>query len=380
MNLLMISGDATIAQGHQGAFFEMLRRFSRYWGRIDVLTPRAPGASARTLHANVYVHPASGPKLLQPRFIRRVGAALLAERDYALITSHDFGVFYNGIGAAFLSRQTGIPYVSELHHVEGYPRAASPRERLYRLLALLYIRRAKKRVAAFRVVNHVEMPELLRRLGVPDEQILVLPSLYVDFNVFRPLADVPPDYDGLFVGRLAPNKGLPTLMAALARLKVSHPNFLFGIHGRGPMEDFVRQQIAACGLVGNVRLTTRAVPQGDLVRLYNSAAMLVCASTAEGGPRVTVEAMACGVPVVTTPVGMMRELITDGDNGLLFEWDAAALHAQMAKLLDDEALRQQIAARGRESVQEFRADTVIDGYARGYYELIARLKGETHAE
>ncbi len=374
MNLLMISGDATIAQGHQGAFYEMLRRFSQYWERIDVLTPRAPGASTRTLHRNVYVHPAGGPKLLQPRFIRRAGGALLAEREYALITSHDFGFFYNGIGTAMLSRASGVPYVSELHHVEGYPRAATLRERLYRLLAMVYIRQTKKRAAAFRVVNHVEMPELLRKLGVPDEQILVLPSLYVDFNVFRPLTDVPPEYDGLFVGRLAPNKGLPTLMAALARLKVSHPNFLFGIHGRGPMEDFVRQYIATYGLVGNVKLMTKAVPQGDLVRLYNSSALLVCASTAEGGPRVTVEAMACGVPVVTTPVGMMRELITDGDNGLLFEWNVDALHEQMSKLLDDEELRQYIAARGRESVQGFRADTVIDGYARGYHDLIARLK------
>ena len=249
------------------------------------------------------------------------------------------------------------------------------RERLYRLLASVYIRQAQQRAAAFRVVNHVEMPELLRRLGVPDEQILVLPSLYIDYSVFRPFADVPPEYDGLFVGRLAPNKGLKTLLAALARLKTTHPNFRFGIHGRGPLEDLVRQYIAAYGLVGNVRLMTKAVPQGDLVRLYNSSAMLVCASTAEGGPRVTVEAMACGVPVVTTPVGMMRELIADGDNGLLFEWDADALHDQMARLLDDEDLRQRIAARGRESVQDFRADVVIDGYARGYYDLIARLKG-----
>jgi glycosyltransferase involved in cell wall biosynthesis len=365
MNLLMLSGDTSVARGREGAFDAMLRRFSRYWDRIDILTPRAAGATERTLHDNVFVHPSTRSRLMQPFFIRDRGAALLAERPYALITSHDFGFFYNGIGAALLSRQTGVPYVSEIHHVEGYPRALTARERIYRALAGPYIRFAKTRAAAFRTVNAVEVPTLLRSLGVPESKILVLPSLYIDFEVFRPLPDEVRYYDVAFVGRLVANKGLFTILDAIAQVKATRPNVRLGILGRGPLEKPLRQRIAALGLDANVDVHTDTLLQEDVVRFYNSARMLVCASTAEGGPRVTVEAMACGVPVISTPVGVMPELIKGGRSGLLFEWDAAELAGHILHLLDDDALRERIGEAGRAAVQPFEADAVIEKYARG---------------
>lgn len=373
MNLLMLSGDASVAQGRDGAFFQMLRRFSAYWDRIDILCPRAPGASERTVHGNVYVHPSPSHRATQPMYIRRKGVELLRERPYALMTSHDFGFFYNGIGAAWLHRNTSIPYVSEIHHVEGYPRAATRREQAYRAIAIPYIRWASKRVAAFRVVNSVEVPELLRRLGVPESKILVLPSLYLDFDLFRPIPDVARQYDAVFVGRLVPNKGLFTILDAVAQVKSTHPHVRVGIFGRGRLQSALERGIRERGLQGNVTLLTQPVPPEQIARFYNSAGMLICASTAEGGPRVTVEAMACGVPVISTPVGMMRELLTDGENGLVFHWKADELAAKMRLLLDDEALRARLAERGREAVQGFQADKVIERYARGYHDLIARL-------
>ena len=48
-------------------------------------------------------------------------------RPYGLIVSHDYGVFYNGIGSWLLARRFGVPFVSELHHIEGYPRAVGAR-------------------------------------------------------------------------------------------------------------------------------------------------------------------------------------------------------------------------------------------------------------
>src|SRR5689334_343028 len=120
LNLLMLSGDSSAARGRGGAFTDMLRRFSAHWSRIDILTPSAPDASERVLYGNVYVHPSPWHRLWQPLFIRRKGTQLMAERHYDLVTSHDFGFFYNGLGAwALLRNQPDMPLVSEIHHVEG---------------------------------------------------------------------------------------------------------------------------------------------------------------------------------------------------------------------------------------------------------------------
>ena len=79
-NLLMLSGDRAIGQGRQGPFHYTLAGLRRYWNRIDVLCPSAPGASARQPFDNVYVHPAAGVRAGQPRFIRETGRRLAAER------------------------------------------------------------------------------------------------------------------------------------------------------------------------------------------------------------------------------------------------------------------------------------------------------------
>jgi glycosyltransferase involved in cell wall biosynthesis len=374
MNLLMLSGDSTVAQGYEGTFSQMLSRFCKHWDRIDILCSRAPGASARTIYGNVYIHPSPWHKILQPWFILRQGRALIAERKYALITSHDFGLFYNGTGARWLSRRSGIPYVSEILHVEGYPRAATTRERIYRLAAEYYIRAVRGSAAGFRVMNRVEMPEFLRRLGVPEEKILVLPAIYMDFDIFHPVPEETRRFEVLFVGRLAANKGLFTILDALALARRTYPSIQLCILGRGPLRGALEKRITTLKLEDAVTLIERLPRPEDVARLYNQSAMLVCASTAEGGPRVAVEAMACGTPVISTPVGVMRELIIDGQNGLLFNWDARELADKICTLLANEALRRQIAEAGHQSVQGFDADSVIAAYARGYQDLVHRLR------
>jgi glycosyltransferase involved in cell wall biosynthesis len=286
------------------------------------------------------------------------------------VTSHDFGLFVNGLAAWMLTRRTGVPYVSEIHHVEGYPRAVTRREHLYRALGMRYISWVWRHAAAIRVVNSVELPNLLRRLGVPADKILVLPSMYVDFDVFHPIPTEPRHYDVILVGRLASNKGLFTLLNAIARVKITHPKVHLGILGRGPLQHDLEDRIEALGLWENVTLTARLGNMQDLAHFYNSSTMLVCASTAEGGPRVTIEAMACGVPVISTPVGIMPEVLEDGVNGLIVGWDAVELADKIRLLMADSALRQRLREAGRQSVQRFRAEDVVEQYARGLQELV----------
>ena len=367
-NLLMLSGDSSIARGIDGAFHQMLTRFSRYWNRIDILTPSAPDASESTIHGNVYVHPAKKHRLLQPFFIKQKGEALLKERDYHLVTSHDFGFFYNGIGASWLLREKDIPLVSEIHHIEGYPIASTTREKLWRWSARQYIPFIAKQGAYFRVVNQYVAEQLIQ-FGADAEKIRTLYSVYLDLDLYRPQA-IEKEYDVLFVARLAPNKGIMMLLDAIRQVKQTHPDIRLAIRGEGILKGQIEQYNLTHSLQKNVLFLPRVGDSSQMPELYNKTKILVCSSTVEGNPRVTIEAMACATPVVSTRVGIMPEVIQHGENGLLVDWNAGEMADAILQLLDDSVFYLKVAQAGQASVQRFEAEKIIQGYAESYREII----------
>jgi glycosyltransferase involved in cell wall biosynthesis len=373
-NLLMLSGDNSIARGHDTAFYRLLQRFAPYWQRIDILTPYAPDATPHLIHGNIHVHPAPYHRARQPFFIKRTGESLLAERPYHLVASHDFGFFYNGIGAYWLLCGKSIPLVSEVHHIEGYPIVVNLRERLWRLAAVGYFRFMGKRATAFRVVN-ADVRNILQTMGVPASKIHLLYSLYMDFDIYKPMDNPVKQYDVLFVGRLASNKGILLLLDAITQVAQTHPAVTLAIRGEGALRDMIEQRIAEVGLQQNVIFLPRVVNTDDMAYLYQQAKMLVCASTVEGNPRVTIEAMACAVPVLSTPVGIMPEVIRDGENGYLFQWDAGELAQKIRLLLDDTNLRAAIGEAGRQAVQRFDVATIVRDYALAYHTIIEGKRG-----
>lgn len=367
----MASGDRQVPVGERGPFHALLREFSRHFERIDVLCPRPDSApTVREPFERVHVHPASCGRLGMASYVARRGAELVAEHRHDLIVSHDYGWFYNGLGCARLSRASGVPYVSELHHVPGHPIAATAGERVEKLAARAYVRWARGRVRAFRVVNSVEMPELLRSWGVPSEKIAILPSLYVDFDVFRPREPRPePEQDVCYVGRMVANKGLDRIVDALAELALRGRKLRALFVGKGPLRRATEVRVAARGLAPRTRFVEWVASPAELAEIYRRSRVVVCASTCEGGPRFTVEAMACATPVVSTPVGMMKELLVEGSNGASCGFDAASLASAIERVLSDEGRRVVLGERARADVQRFEYATVIRGYAEGLKRL-----------
>jgi glycosyltransferase involved in cell wall biosynthesis len=379
----MVSGDRQVAIGEKGPFFAMQREFSRYFERIDVLVPRPEKpVTVTTIWDRVHFHPATCGRSKMARYVFEKGRELIAEHGARLIVSHDYGWFYNGTGSARLSRETGVPYVSEIHHVPGHPVAEGWRERFDRHVARRYIRWAKDRAIAFRVVNSGEMPPLLERWGVPREKIAVLPSLYIDLDVFRPARESDRssssgeyDQDVVFVGRMVENKGLDRIVDALARLAAEGRSTSALFVGKGPLAAALRERVKKRGLADRTRFIDWVETPADLARIYQRSRVCVCASTCEGGPRFTVEAMACATPVVSTPVGVMKELLERGDTGTLCGFDAESLARALAEVLVDDARRRAMGERARAEVQRFEYARTIRGYAEG----LAALAGE-HVE
>ncbi len=374
-NLLMLSGDTVLATGKRGVFHGVLEELARHFDRIDVISPRPDGpVTTRDLFENVRLHPASGGRTAQVGHILSTARALLAERSYRIATSHDYGTFYNGRAAVRLKREFGLPFLSEIHHVPGHPRPASFRERIEKFLCRVWVRTAAKEAAAIRVVNRVEAKEVLASFGVPDDRIRVIPSLYLDLDVFRP-REVEKTFDVVVVGRLVANKRFDLVIDALGRLRKMGREVTLLLVGTGPLEGDLLAAAERHGVRGQVTHERFLPTVDDLATAYARSRMLVCASTSEGGPRVTCEAMACGTPVVTTPVGIMTELVRDGENGLFFGWDAAELAERIEAVLDDPARAAAMGTAGREAVRPFERVAMIRNYAEELHRLAAEARG-----
>ncbi|MBI5434495.1 MAG: glycosyltransferase family 4 protein [Planctomycetes bacterium] len=370
MRLLMLSGDRQVSIGEQGPFHAMQREFSRWFERIDVLCPKPPKPpTVSTIWERVHFHPSPSSRAGMLSYLTRRGGELLALHRHELIVSHDYGWFYNGLAAARLSRAHGVPYLSEIHHVPGFPVAADFKERIDRVIAELYVRWASERALAFRVVNSAEMPPLLERWGVPRDKVIVLPSLYIDLAVFSPTNEpVEPELDVLFVGRMVNNKGLDRIVDALAELDRRGTKTRSLFVGKGPLRAATIARAERRGL--DARFVEWVQGASDLAELYRKSRVVVCASTCEGGPRFTVEAMACGTPVVSTAVGMMTELLQDGAAGRLVGFDVESLTEGLAAVLADERRRRELGLEARRRAERFEYSQILRGYAEGLHRLV----------
>lgn len=167
----------------------------------------------------------------------------------------------------------------------------------------------------------------------------------------------------LSVGRLREKKGFPILLAACHLLKIAGRRFRCVIAGYGPLQDELERQIEKFGLQGNVALTGM-LTQDEVIALYKRATLFVlpCQITEDGDrdgiPNVLIEAMAMELPVVTTRVAGIPELVDHERNGLLVQSeDPVSLTAAITRLLDRPHLRSDLGTRARRTVlQHFCAE------------------------
>jgi colanic acid/amylovoran biosynthesis glycosyltransferase len=178
------------------------------------------------------------------------------------------------------------------------------------------------------------------------------------------------------VGRLIEKKGFGDLIKACALLRSRGAAFHSSIIGEGPLEETLRAQIAAEDLAQYVELTGPQT-QAEIAERLARATMFVlpCTREADGGmdnlPTVIMEAMAAGLPVISTPLAGIPEMIEPGVNGeLVPERDPAALADAIQRLIADRDLARQYGARGREIAREkFSSETS----ARQLQEIFARI-------
>lgn len=374
MKLLMISGfgGTELARGKRGAFYNTLEEFHRYWERIDIILPRMTNGELRitNLFDNVFLHPSSFPLTFQPFWILKKGADLYHQYKFDLVTVHDYPPFYNGLGARWFGHKTKVPYVLEVHHIPGYPRAGSIKERIYRQAWTMMAKFETAKARAVRVVNQKETPEFLMKVGVSKEKIVYIPSMYIDLDIFKHYSEVGKKYDLVFASRLEKNKGIFDLIKAVKIAKEKKPDIKLLIIGQGAEKKNLELQTINYKLQTNIVFSGWLETARDVAMAMQSAKIFVNPSFNEGGPRVVLEAMACGLPVITTKVGLMHDLVRDGENGLFTDWEPSKMSEVILQLLGDASLQSEFSEAGQTIAQQFEKKAMIRNYAEKLQKLL----------
>ena len=236
------------------------------------------------------------------------------------------------IPAGWVAARTGKPYVVQVWGTDVELLRRVPR-----------LARSVLRGASLVIAASSALADAARRLGAQD--VRVIPS---GIDLPAEVGEEAEPAEVLYAGRLSEEKGVLELVAAAGDLNLV-------VAGDGPLRRRVPQ---ARGFV----------PNDELQRLYARAAVVACPSRREGFGVACLEAMAHGRPVVASSVGGFKDLVVDGETGLLVPpRDPQALRAALDRLLADRNLRRKLGAAGRERARErFSWDAVTDATIAAY--------------
>lgn len=198
---------------------------------------------------------------------------------------------------------------------------------------------------------------------LPHSRIIYTPN-GVDLDKFRDLG-LSRKKQVVAVGNLRWQKGYKYLIDAFSTLTDTQYDLV--IAGEGPLRDELENQIEEAGLTGKVRMPGR-LDHDQLVKLLGESSIYVMSSVSEGFPKALLEAMACGLPVVTTDAGCCQEVAVDA--GICVDCsDSEALAAALRMIIEDQGLRHSLASRAAASAPMYSWDVSCDIVSSAYDSL-----------
>jgi glycosyltransferase involved in cell wall biosynthesis len=249
--------------------------------------------------------------------------------------------------------------------------------------------RVLRRAPAFVALSSAIRAELLDQ-GVVPERVHLIPN-GVDTRRFRPpspeeraelrggLGIAPNAFVFVFAGRLVSYKGLPLLVRAWSDVYVRHDNARLMLVGGGgadihACEAELRRLVAAGGLESAV---TFAGEVTDVERYLKAADAFVFPTEREAFGIALVEAMACGLPVITTRTGGIVDIVTDeGDALVVSPGDGEQLVGAVERLLTDRPLSERLGRAARETaLRKYACEPVVARYLELFQNLLSRHRG-----
>jgi glycosyltransferase involved in cell wall biosynthesis len=301
-------------------------------------------------------------------------AWLLHRERVDLIQAHQYTPFFYAAAARLLSPRASILLTEHGRHHPDYPR-------LKRKLANRLLLGRRDRVVA---VGRAVRDALVANDGFPEARVGVIYN-GIDLAPFaaprddrravrREMGVGDDDFVLLQVARLDYLKDHATAVRTLAQVVALRPEARLVIVGEGPERSAIEGAVREHGLAAQVRFLGL---RKDVARLLSGADLFLLTSISEGIPLTVIEAMAAGLPVVSTRVGGLPEVVVEGRTGLLAPaGDHAALGRAVCDLIGNPGLREEMGRLGRQRAEGLFSERLMHThYANLYREMLSAAGG-----
>jgi glycosyltransferase involved in cell wall biosynthesis len=162
------------------------------------------------------------------------------------------------------------------------------------------------------LVEQWKMQRYKKKISIADDH-------FVDLNVYKIKESLSQRKELVgYIGRFSSEKGILNFVSAVPKVIQKRPGTNFIIVGNGPLQEKVEEYIYKEKIEDYITLVDR-IPHELVPSYLNQLRLCVLPSYTEGMPNIVIEAMACGTPVLATPVGAVPDLIKDGITGFIME-------------------------------------------------------------
>jgi len=240
--------------------------------------------------------------------------------------------------------------IEEINQMEsGFPLKKIALQAMTRTFTKFYMKRVLNNAEEIIAVSSSVKGELRKYFHI--EQRVNVVHNGVDTDYFEPTQRRGTPKYILYTGRLAYRKGLLELMNAFTTIaKETDANLI--LCGKGPLRKVLEDMVVKNGLEGRVQFPG-FITRDELLGLYQRASVFVAASSYETGPLTVLEAMSCGIPVIVTRVGILPDMIEDGENGIFVNVnDHQDIASRCIELLSDDRMALRIGMNARMTMLE----------------------------
>lgn len=250
-------------------------------------------------------------------------------------------------------------------------------KKLMRMVAQRFSRHQGNSLNGMVVPSH-PMLGILRNYGITTHAEVIPtgiePDSFVpgDRALFRKNYNIPQDRPVLlFVGRVAHEKNIGFLLKVLAHVKLSIPDILFVIAGEGPAREPLEKETKQLGLGDNVMFIGYLDRHTELNSCYRSADIFIFSSRTETQGLVLLEAMAQGVPVISTAELGTRDVLKEGQGAWIAQEELTDFSTKVIKMLGNAEVRKELSVTGRNYALSWSASKQAERMLDFYQEIIA---------